>query len=279
MVALSLLFLLNNFPFAGSKYDQYHGEQGIGPYQDLIDYVNSKGGLTFWAHPEYWHKTQYPVQFGIEVGMETEEYSQDLLQAKDYRGFAIFYAGYGKIGLPGGIWDFLLKEYCEGKRDSSIWAINESNFIASANDISKYLNNFRTVLLVPQLTRQGALKALKEGKMYVVKGDEKSGLILDKFNIKDSLSDSEGTIADEIVVKGKPAIEIKGHFSYRWDEPIKVRLIRNGAVIKTFEVMNPFEINYQDDYFEVDKKIHYRIEIESADKMLITNPVFVKFYV
>ncbi|MDA0747915.1 MAG: hypothetical protein O2954_15450, partial [bacterium] len=47
-----ILFLLHNFPFQFGKYDQYHGDQGLAPYQDFINYVEDRGGLVFWAHPE-----------------------------------------------------------------------------------------------------------------------------------------------------------------------------------------------------------------------------------
>ena len=52
ILVFSLLLLLNNHPFKSSPYSQYHGFQGISPYQLVIDYVNSKGGMVFWNHPQ-----------------------------------------------------------------------------------------------------------------------------------------------------------------------------------------------------------------------------------
>ena len=52
---LSILFFLlalNNHPFRSSPFDPYHGSQGIAPYQEVIDYANSKDALVFWNHME-----------------------------------------------------------------------------------------------------------------------------------------------------------------------------------------------------------------------------------
>jgi hypothetical protein len=35
---VGVVFLVNNFPFKTPLYDQYHGAQGVGPYQYLIDF-------------------------------------------------------------------------------------------------------------------------------------------------------------------------------------------------------------------------------------------------
>ncbi|MDP2043885.1 MAG: hypothetical protein Q8K15_01795, partial [Candidatus Omnitrophota bacterium] len=48
---LGILFLFNAFPFSASRFDPYHGQKAFLPYQDLINYVNKKNGLVFWAHP------------------------------------------------------------------------------------------------------------------------------------------------------------------------------------------------------------------------------------
>jgi hypothetical protein len=53
-------------------------------------------------------------------------------------------------------------------------------------------------------------------------------------------------------------------------------LIRNGEIIKVFEVTSPFEIDYQDDYSRKGKKIYYRLEISFPGAGLVTNPIFVK---
>ena len=44
--------LIEFHPFKSSLFDQYSGDQGYLPYQELVDYVGDKGGMIFWTHPE-----------------------------------------------------------------------------------------------------------------------------------------------------------------------------------------------------------------------------------
>ncbi|HID10271.1 MAG TPA: hypothetical protein EYP17_03095, partial [Candidatus Latescibacteria bacterium] len=96
----SLLLLIDNYPFLPPRYDQYHGDQDGGPYQVLIDYVNQRGGMVFWAHPEVEQRAKVE---GIEV--YTPPYHEHLIKTHGYTGFAIFWEGMKYIGKPGGIWD------------------------------------------------------------------------------------------------------------------------------------------------------------------------------
>jgi len=269
IIVFGLLFLINNFPFCSFKYDQYHGEQGVGPYQNLIDYVNSKEGFTFWAHPE----AENVDEIG-RVSVETGEHADNLLEARDYTGFAVFYDGYNKIGLAGGIWDETLKQYCQGRRRAPVWAIGGLAF-SQAGDLGKHMRYLRTIFLVPSLTKQAVLMALREGKMYVVKG--KTEFISDEFIVGDTLSDAEGRMGDSIDLSGNAALRISGHFADGRSEMVEVNLIKNGDIIETFEVMSPVEIDYLDKDSSEGKKIYYRLEIHYPGGILVTNPIFAKF--
>lgn len=37
-----VVFTINNMPFCATLYDQYHGDRGSSPYQNLIDYVEKR---------------------------------------------------------------------------------------------------------------------------------------------------------------------------------------------------------------------------------------------
>lgn len=270
IVILGSLFLLNNFPFRELKFDQYHGYKGIGPYQNFIDYVDSKGGLTFWAHPE----AAYLKERG-DVEIETSEYTGYLLEAKNYTGYAVLYEGYEKVGLPGGVWDELLKQYCEGQRDKPVWAVGELDFELEG-DFAFYVNELRNILLVPVLNKEEVLKALRNGRMYVVRRNGEYKITLDKFVVKDSSSENQGIMGDWVNLKGKPVIKISGFLSGKeaYSGAVKVKLIRNGVVINTFEAGSFFDIEYQDDSLQ--QAGYYRLEIRYPNGMLITNPVFVR---
>lgn len=270
-IVLGILSLLNNFPFRQLKYDQYHGDEKIAPYQDLINYVNQKGGLTFWAHPE----VENMEKLGSIV-TETREHTDNLLRNKNYSGFAVFYEGYEKVGRPGGIWDEVLRQYCEGRREKPVWAIGGLAFDQS-NALDAAIKDLRTVFIIPELNKTEVLNALKQGRMYVIRGKNSSQFILDKFSIKDIASGKEKIMGQEITVEGKAQLQISGHFLNEENAPLEIKLIKNGEIIKTFEVSAPFGIRYEEESAEKGKKVYYRLEIGGGGITLVTNPIFADF--
>ena len=119
---LSILLMINHHPFQSSKYDPYYGDQGIQPFQDLIDYVQNRNGLTFWAHPE----SKYARE-GVGIGpvtLQTKPYPDALLESKNYTGFVAIYGENTTADAPGKQWDQVLLEYCEGKREQPVWIIS-----------------------------------------------------------------------------------------------------------------------------------------------------------
>jgi hypothetical protein len=264
---VGILFLYNNYPFSRPVIDQYHGDQGITPYQMLINYVNEKNGLVFWAHPE---THQYQTINGINL--LTEPYYLDLLKAKNYTGFAVFWEGSRYIGKPGGIWDQILIEYCEGKRENSIWAIAEAEYETSTFPIE----GSQTVFLLKEINRRSVLEALKKGKMYAVCGPGGVPLILDEFAVIDKAKQKKGVMGDELSLSLPAFVSIKISDPSFQRMPYTIRLIRNGKVIKTFSGLNQTNLEFEDDYFKLGEKLFYRLEIEGRWK-IVSNPIFVRF--
>ncbi|MCM8800407.1 MAG: hypothetical protein NC912_00105 [Candidatus Omnitrophica bacterium] len=269
-IILGLVFLINNYPFLRTRFDPYHGEQGSLPYQHLIDYVNQKGGLTFWAHPE-----EKNIKRFIEASIQTPEHSELLLKTQDYTGFGIFYAGYEKVGQAGGIWDTVLKQYCQAKRKNPVWAIGALGF-DSVGDLNDYLKDLRNILLLPVLNKKEVLEALKRGRVYVIRGKNSEKFILDDFSIEDNLSGIKKIMGEVLEVSDKFKIKIKGHLLTGESNLFKVRLIRDGLIIKDFLVNSPFEITYIDTLNNSERMSYYRIEIESEGLHLVANPIFVR---
>jgi len=264
------LFLWNGYPFYDIAFDQYHGDKGAVPYQNLIDNANHKGALTFWSHPEA------PYVATVDnIGIATPGYASDLEYTDNYTGFAVFYEGYNEIGFPGGLWDDILNEYCEGRRKSAVWAMAGLSF-ESEGDLEACLKDLRTVLLVYRLSSSEALKALREGRMYVVRGKSSSQFILDSFMVRDEARNVAKTMGEELATQEKPLIEISGRFLGGQDEVLNIKLIRSGSVIQTFEVRSPFHIFYTDDIDNKPGRRYYRVEINSPSLALVSNPIFVK---
>jgi len=262
-----LFLVLQNYPFRDFKFDQSRGDLGIMPYQNFVDYVHKHGGFTFWAHPEAGYITEIR-----KIKIETKEHSDALLKTQNYTGFAIFYEGYEKIGRPGGVWDEILMQYCRGKRTMPIWVIGALAFEATG-DLGESMKDLRNILLVNKLDKGEILKALGEGRMYVARGKDSSQFVLDKFIIRDTATGTDKTMGECIEIKQMPQIEIKGHFLSGHSQPIKIKLIRDGSIIKIFDTL---DISYQDEYGEKGEMVYYRIEIESPTLQVVTNPIFVQ---
>jgi hypothetical protein len=268
IIILSGLFLFNNFPFKIAPYDQYHGDQGEAPYQELIDYVNQKDALTFWSLPE----ATTDVKRG-EARSYTPPFPESLLNTRNYSSFTAFYEGWRKVANPGGIWDKVLNEYCEGKRERPVWAIGEIDYRGGTG---KEIDSVQTVFLIPQLNREAVLDALKNGRVYALRKSQRGGLSLDNFAVKNN--GKVALMGKTLISKSKPTIQIKVSCPASRVEKIKVKLICKGKVIKIFDLSNPGKITYDDNYYKPGEKIYYRLDIETdRANRIISNPIFVKF--
>ncbi|MEW6041027.1 MAG: PHP domain-containing protein, partial [Elusimicrobiota bacterium] len=126
LIVLGFSFLVYNYPFSTFEFNQYNGDRVELPYQRVIDYVNEKGGVTFWAHPEA-PNYEIPVKVG-KISVRTNRYPESILKTFNYTGFAYFWEGNEIVGSPGGYWDRTLTDYCRNTRDKPVWAISELDY-------------------------------------------------------------------------------------------------------------------------------------------------------
>jgi len=267
----SVLFIINTNPFRSSPFDQYHGDQRIAPYQLLIDYVNSRGGMTFWNYPE----TRSGVRSMGPIFVHTAPYPEVLEISKDYTGFAALYGDAITVTEPGNIWDKVLLEYCRGKRERPAWGIATADF-HKEGEAGEDLGNFPTVFFVYNRTKSDILEAMKKGKMYACRGKYPHIPKLAEFSVFSTRDKITGISGDEIVLRGYPQIRI----SLSAMEPIKnrvaVRVIRSGVVIRTFVGKLPLELDIEDEYFKQGEKIYYRMDM-CGYGTIVSNPIFVSF--
>jgi len=268
---LSLLFIVNTDPLRSSPFDQYHGDRGIAPYQLLMDYVDNRGGMTFWNYPE----TRSGVRRMGPIFVNTPPYPEVLLQSRDYTGFAALYGDNITITEPGKIWDRVLLEYCNGKRGRPAWAIATADFHKDGESGEK-LGNFPTVFLVHEKTRKAILFAMKRGRMYACRGRYPQRIILDEFSICASGCNSRAFSGDEVILRENPKIRISLSLKRSAENRVRVRLIRSGELVQTFEGSLPMNIDYEDRYFEPGRKVFYRIDVRGHGAM-VSNPIFVTF--
>ena len=87
IILFSSMAIIDYNPFRSSISSPYKNESGIAPYQELIKYVNEKGGLSFWNYPE--QKSGIRVHGPINV--ITPQYPHVLHESVGYTGFSAIY--------------------------------------------------------------------------------------------------------------------------------------------------------------------------------------------
>jgi hypothetical protein len=256
---LGLLFTVNNFPFCSHLYDQYSGDRGAAPYQNIIDYVDRRGGMTFWTHPDAESKSNVD---GIE--MNTPVNCRELLRTYNYTGFAVFSEGSKFTGKPGGVWDAVLKEYLDGRRKKAIWAIGEIDY-----KDGDCMGDVQTVFLVDHNDKAGVLKAMRDGKMYAVRGESKP--VLQVFQVWDEHHGTWKDMGETADVTGRTRLRIKVSLPAKRRNAV-LRLIRKGVVIKEISIDGRLDTEIDDASPKDGGITYYRLEVENS---LISNPIFV----
>lgn len=268
-MSVALIILVNNIPYKLQEYDAYHGDPGAEPYQNVINFVNDKGGLIFWAHPEVEHKLR-----ANWVEAYSPPYPELLLQTSDYTGFAIFWEGMKTIGIPGGIWDKVLMEYCGGKRSRPIWAIGELDF-EDAEDAT-LIRETSTIVLSRGHTVEQILEALRSGRMYATRNFSGDYLKLIEFSLSTQDRSAKAVMGETLNCLSIPIIQISVVSSKK--SKFKIQLIRDGKIIEDFNFNRSLQIEYHDNELQ-QKGLHfYRLLLLENDwTVLASNPIFVNF--
>lgn len=253
-----------------SKFDQYHGEKFAKPYQNLIDYANRQGALTFWSHPEFEENISISG-----VRLITIPYAYDLLSTEGYMGFGIFEDGYNTIGKPLGLWDRILTEYCQGKRKQPVWAIGELSFGGEEN---KNLDDTMNVLYLRTVSKEEVLGALKKGRFYVLhKNPANIHLALDEFSVVDGSGNGSSLMGEVVMGSVAPKIKIKLSHQKPIDGRIEAKLIRNNRIVKEFSGNGTAELEFEDKDVKPGEMVYYRVDaVGQGSGWLVTNPIFFK---
>lgn len=275
---LGILFLFNAFPFSASRFDPYHGSKAFLPYQDLINYVNKKNGLVFWAHPMIAQEAS-SMKF-LRINLYTPAYPEALAKTTGYTGFGAGLAGSANDNpvLAAGLWDNALKDYCLGKRNQPAWVVGEAEYVGAGQ-----IDSAQNIFFLPELNSKSVYEALRKGKFYVRSYSENSiNISLSDFHIEDSRDkDNFAFMGDKIQIMGRPRLFIKGYFTNNPAGNLKVEVIGGGEVIRKFEFTNEqaFNLEFQDDSPQaVGKKSYFRLVFFADNRIiLVTNPIFVEF--
>ncbi|MCH7623367.1 MAG: hypothetical protein IIB46_04725 [Nitrospinae bacterium] len=275
-VTLAILFTLlifNNHPFRSSLFDQYHGDQGIKPYQEVIDFAVSKGAMVFWNDLEAANGKR---DWGT-IKLETQSHPEDLVLSRNYTGFQAVADEPVSVTEPGNIWDHVLVEYLRGGRNQPVWGYGGNGF-QCAGEAGPIFGATRTVFLVREKTSTAVMDAMRKGRMYAVRQPGPQRLSLDEFTVKDVETGKKATLGEQLISTDYPEISFKIHSTDGKEKRARVFLIRNGKVIKRESVILPYELKWIDSQVDMSQFVYYRLNvIVSPVDHLVANPIFVKF--
>ena len=269
LIIFSVLAIVDYNPFRSSRFSTYESGHGIAPFQELIDYVNERGGLCFWNYPEQRSGIR---EYG-PVRVNTPPYPEVLHQSSNYSGFAAIYGEKVSVTDPGKEWDRVLNEYCSGERLKPAWGISTADFHRDGYSVQR-LGAYPTTLLVREFTKRGVLEALEKGRMYCSLGKGDVWLKLDYFNVLGNAGE-KAYMGETVTTSRYPVIKFRVSYDAEKPTSLKILLIRGGTVLHEFEGMTPMEIEYTDDKIPPNKKTYYRL-IDSR-KHLTSNPIFVNY--
>jgi hypothetical protein len=273
LMVLLLLLTINNHPFRSSPFDAYHGDQGMQPYQNMIDYANSKGAMVFWNHME---SPSGIRQYGT-TSLETLPYPDDLLKTKNYTGFQVVGDNPIQQAEAGQQWDQVLMEYLQGQREQPVWGYGGNDYLCEDQNGDR-LGSVRTIVLVREKNRDTLFDAIRKGRMYSVRQVDDNRLSLDEFLVEDQKTGQQATLGQELTSTDFPAVKIKLRSIKGGNKTARIQIIRNGVLVKQENVSLPYELTWRDVGNDQEGRAYYRIKasVNSMDH-LVSNPIFVKF--
>lgn len=282
MAIVSVLALANAYPFTEREVDPYPPDHGSAPYQSLIDYVDRRGGMTFWAHPEAEYRVSlaeraHPAaQFllamftGGNLTLETRPYPSLLTETRNYTGFAIFNEGARIVGQPEGIWDDLLMQFCTGMRPKPVWAVAELDLEEGTSP--DVLAETRTVLLVREKTRKECLDALRLGRIYCFTAFMDKYLTIREYAV---ISGNIRAISGDVLTGGPDARLVLDLGRSGEPSALDVVVVRDGTVFTRLQntASGRMEIPLPATEHEIGyvRVLFYR----GADMVAATNPIFI----
>jgi hypothetical protein len=270
LCALGLTAIVRAWPFTQPIHSAW-ADAGSAPYQDLIDYVERRGGLSAWSLPEASDSGEQAVG-PVRVTWMTEPYPDDLLKTFGYTAFGAIYEDTTRVERPGEAWDRLLGEYAAGQRTRVPWVLAEAAF--HEHSAGKRVGPIQTVFLVRERTEAGVMEALRAGRMYALQRGRETGLALTEFV---AAAGGAAAISGE-TLRAAPGTPLEVTVAVAALEPrgadVRVTLVRNGSVIAAWSGSAPFRATHREAWDG--RPAVFRLEARGGGARLLSNPIFVR---
>ena len=273
LVMFGLLVGWFNYPFT-RLFDPFTGKHSIEPYQKVIDYVLQQGGAVYWSYPE----ARYDDVFAGGARMVSAPHLDDLMTSRGYHGFEGLYGDRITATDPGSAWDQILLQYCRGTRESPSFVSTGIDFHGFDLQGGWYeLKNGLTMLLMPDLSEESVVKALREGHCYATFQNGKPRLRLETFQIQnaDGIQASQGGL-----VTGSGPVTVHIRLDWINQGPVEpmvfnLDLISDGHIVQQWSEELPFRSEYP---LELSKGKHFvRLAAKCGRAYrILSNPVFVE---
>ncbi len=279
------------YPLKRYPYSPY-GRPGVSPYQLLIDYTASRGGVTVWVHPEtkFIHRfnvkkflhgpaARLPFLSRISGGFSAEVRNdgcvEPMMAARGFTAYSALYEGLHRVGCTGCLWDSALSEYAEGRRGGApLWAAAERDFYGNSFDLMPFGDD-RTVFITREFSEQGVLDALRAGRMYGTRYDFHRSLRLYDFAVESGGRSAEMGGAVEFGGGGARVSGVIG--SIPRGMQVRATLIRNGKPVRSFGGRAPVAFDFTFSDPPAGRMDYYRVIADNASHaFLMSNPIFVK---
>jgi hypothetical protein len=270
LVLVGAAALVRGWPFTVDRYPT-SSDVGLVPHQALIDDVGRLGGVTVWSFPEARDLGETAVG-PIQVRHRTDPYADDLVRTVRYTAFGAVYEDTTRFELPGEGWDGILARYAAGERSRPAWAVGESGF--HEYRAGKRVGTVQTVLLETDKTVVGVLDALKRGRMYALRRTPEVGLDLGRFTIVSG--DATAGSGETLRVPAGAVVEVSVAIAASDGsvQPVRVTLVRNGAVAGAWTVTTPFATVHREAFDG--RPLVFRVDARGTrPHHLLTNPIFV----
>lgn len=272
LCAVALAALVRGWPFTADRYPSWT-DAGLVPHQELIDHVARLGGVTIWSFPDAKDAGERFVG-PVHVAWRTDPYGDDLLRTSRYTAFGGVYEDTTRFERPGQGWDLSLGQYVRGERSQPAWAVGESGFHGAG--AGKRIGAVQTVFLGAERSEAGALDALRRGRMYALRRSRHASLVLTELAVDAGGQGSAESGATLAIPAGTP-VEVRiGIDATGGSQPVRVALVRNGAVVAGWTGTTPFRAVHREAFDGA--AAFFRVDAwgAGAEHRLLTNPIFVK---
>jgi len=249
-----------------------YGKDEPGRYeQHTIDFLDKHNLVHYWAHPEAAddhqfsdvpiHKLKYVPFKTLKIPFKahTDPYPELLSLTKGYTGFGGVYEDENTLINPGSMWDEVLKQYVNGRRDAPVWCFGEMLYHYEGQ-AGKKLRNVETIVWAAEKSAEALLESLRKGHFYARENSDGQSLVLEEWKVKQAFP-------AEIVFRVSSRIP---------SEEIRIQLVRNGELIKEISGKTPVEFEFADDTLSRSATAYYRVVVLGRGPLkLVTNPVFI----